>query len=203
MVQANQMVLYGLTGIFVLANLVVSAAYLVEGFFSRVASRLVGVTLAKRTLPDRLYTAVWITAGLFGVWASGPPAITAAIGVFLAFKSGADLGSRVIYGLHDLSLLGEGSTLTRAVGNAMALAATPSVLFLMLWGMLQQWLSGSVAKILGLSVDLLTLCFWGLGVLFGMAFGAIRCRGERGLLLGGELALVLGLGVLEGVRSGR
>ncbi len=193
------------------ADAAVSAAYLLQGRAAAALSWATGAAAAERRGLDRVYTLVWLAAGAAALWELRPPPILA-VPTILSFKSGADLGSRVIYASHDLSLLrrsGAGAgVLGRALGRVVALSAVPSILFLVVWWIFGQSV-GAAASILmgsGLSPG---LGLWALGAAFGAAFGAVRSRGERGILLGGELALVAGSALLRaagrrgGGRGGR
>ena len=174
------------------ASGLISAAYLMQGLASSAISRAIRAPLAERRPLDRIYTITWVLAAAVGAWISRQSSVFTILAVALAFKSGADLGSRVIYSVHDLSLLGQAKGLRSAVSRALALASLPSLFFLLSWWLFQQAASLAVRVFLGLRLDLVALALWLLGVAFGLAFGAARSRGEPGILLKGELALVLG-----------
>ncbi len=110
--------------------------------------------------------------------------------IFLSFKSGADLGSRIAYGFHDMSLLEGKSIAKRIIGIAVGIAALPSLFFLVIWKVFQGILSSLASEFLGVGVDALTLSLWAIGLAFGLLYGILRSRSESGILLRGELAHV-------------
>ncbi len=181
-----------------ITSLMVSLAYLMQNIASKLTSKLIGVKLAQSRVIDRLYTAAWLFAGVLGIWLSGLKISMLAISAFFAFKGGADLSSRVEYGFHDLSLLKGKSFPKRIIGKAVGVAALPSVFFLIIWKLFQQILSSLASEFLGIRVDTLVLWLWAAGLVFGLLFGVIRSRGEEGILLKGELALILGLRIVGG-----
>jgi len=168
-----------------------------QGLASKLASKMAGVGLAKPNLMDRLYTAAWLLAGTAGIWLVGLKISIISISIFFSFKSGADLGSRIAYGFHDISLLKGQSIAKRIIGKAVGVAALPSVFFLVLWGVFQRVLSSLASEFLGVGLDVLTLSLWVFGPLFGLLFGALRSKNESGILLRGELFLVLGFKLSE------
>ncbi len=184
------------------ASGLISAAYLMQGLASSAISRAIRAPMAERRPLDRVYTLTWILAAAVAAWISRESGVFTVLAVALAFKSGADLGSRAVYSVHDLTLLGQARGLRSAVSRALALASLPSLFFLLSWWLLQQAASLAVKVLLGLRLDLVALTLWLLGVAFGLAFGAARSRGEPGILLRGELALVLGSKAREALSPG-
>ncbi len=182
---------------------VVSAAYLLQKIVSSAVSRVLRAPLAESSPLDRVYTASWVLAAAAGAWISRGSGLPAMIATALAFKSGSDLGSRLVYSIHDLSLLSRGGGLRSAVSKALALTSVPSLLFLLTWWLTLQATSVFVTRVLGLPLNLVSLGLWVAGISFGLAFGALRSRGEEGVLLRGELALVLGSAARAALTSER
>ena len=190
--QLENFVLLFLSLALFISDMLLSLAYVMQGFASKLTSKMARVKLAQPNLMDRLYTVTWLLVGLAGIWLVGLKISVISISIFLSFKSGADLGSRIAYGFHDISLLDGQSITKKIIGKAVGIAALPSVFFLVIWKVFQRILSSLASELLGVGVDVLTLSLWIAGLAFGLLYGILRSRGESGILLRGELALVLG-----------
>ncbi len=183
-----------LTLIMGIVDFMPSIAYLIQSIMSKGASKLPGIKMARRNSLDMFYIVAWISVGLLSLYISQPLSIFTLF-IFLTFKSGSDLGVRVSYSIHDILLLrskGESRWLTRLISTSIILAALPSVIFLTSWEIFQQIFTSLSAELLGIAVSELPYYLWISGTLFGVIFGAIRSRGESGVLLRGEFFLVMG-----------
>ncbi len=166
--------------------------YWFQSLASRGVARLLGSPLAKRNWKDWVFTVTWLMVGLLSVLISKPPSVFTLF-LFLAFKGGADLGAKLIYSIHDFRIVGR-----RAIGPlalAVAASALPSILFLLTWKAFYHLLLNASAGILGIAVSKLSFDLWLYGLLFGMLFGIFRSMGESGVLLRGELAVVIGAAI--------
>lgn len=190
--QVENLVLLFLSLALFISDMLLSLAYIMQGFASRLTSKMARVRLAQPNLMDRSYTIAWLLAGIAGIWLVGLKISTISILYSSPSKSGADLGSRIAYGFHDMSLLEGKSIAKRIIRKAVGIAALPSVFFLVIWKVFQRILSSLASELLGVGVDVLTLSLWIAGLAFGLLYGILRSRGESGILLRGELALVLG-----------
>jgi len=84
------------------------------------------------------------------------------------------------------------------VSKALALTSVPSLLFLLTGWLTLQATSVLVTRVLGLSLNLISLGLWVAGISFGLVFRALRSRGEEGVL-----ALVLGSAARAALTSER
>ncbi len=181
-----------LTMVMGLMDFLPTLAYWIQSVMSRAMAKVTRSKLAKRKAMDWLYTFSWISVGLFTLITVRPPSLFTLF-VFLAFKSGSDLGTRVVYSVHDLKLLRK----LRLVAISLTLAAIPSLTFLVIWRAFHQVLLNLSASLLRVTVSDLSFKLWLAGLIYGLLLGAIRSRGEEGILLRGELMLVLGGALLK------
>ncbi len=166
--------------------------YWIQSLMSKAVAKVTWSKLAKRNAVDWLYTLSWILVGLLALIIVRPPSLFTLF-VFLAFKSGSDLGTRVVYSIHDLRLLGK----LKPISLSLALAAAPSLLFIVAWRAFHQVLLNVSASVLGVTISDLSINLWIWGLLYGLLLGLVRSRGEEGILLRGELMLVLGGALLR------
>ncbi len=167
-------------------------AYLIQSLVSKAVAKVTRSKLAKRNAIDLIYTLSWILVGLLALIAVKPPSLFTLF-VFLAFKSGSDLGSRIVYSVHDLKLLRR----IKVIAISLLLAAIPSMFFIIIWRTFNQILLNVSASLLRVTVSDLSLKLWLSGLIYGLLLGTIRSKGEEGILLRGELMLVLGGALLK------
>ncbi len=189
--QLGDLIFFLLTVVMGVIDFIPTVLYWFQSIVSRGVARVLDAPIARRNGLDWLFTAVWLVVGVLSLLISKPPSIFTLF-VFLAFKGGADLGAKVIFGVHDLRKFRKRTIMGHMVFMAVLVAAVPSILFLLTWKLFYQLLLSASAGLLGVSVSRLSLYLWVGGVIFGAAFGAVRSRGEEGILLRGELALVMG-----------
>ncbi len=176
-----------LTVLMGIIDFIPSMAYALQSVTSKF---LVSGNVAKRNALDWIYTLVWITVGIVVLIISRPVSVMTLF-VFLTFKSGSDLGARAIYIIHDAALLKEKS-FSKLFAVSVLMASLPSLLFIMIWRTFQHLFTYASALFLGVSTNNLPLYLWMVGIAFGLAFGVVRSKGESGILLRGELFLVMG-----------
>ena len=189
--QLGNLIFFLLTVVMGVVDFIPTVLYWFQSIVSRGVARALNAPIAGRNSLDWLFTAVWLAVGALSLLVSRPPSIFTLF-VFLAFKGGADLGAKMIFGIHDLRKFRGRTILRHMVFMAVLVAAVPSILFLLTWKLFYHLLLSVSALLLGVSVSKLSLYLWVGGVVFGAAFGAIRARGEESILLRGELALVMG-----------
>ncbi len=174
-----------------IVDFIPTVLYWVQSLFSRGVAKALDAPVARRNWLDWVFTLAWLAVGAISLLVSSPPSVFTLF-VFFAFKSGADLGAKVVYGVHDIRVMKTRRFVTGPLFVALMIAALPSILFLLSWKLFYHLLLNVGAGLLGASVSKASFYLWLGGVLFGGAFGAVRSRGEKGILLRGELALVLG-----------
>ncbi len=169
-------------------DLIPSIAYAMQSMMSKTVG-IFGAKVARRNFLDWIYIAIWVTVGILSLYLSRPASILTLF-IFFTFKSGSDLGARAIYAIHDAVLLRRKSS--KIIATAIILASIPSVIFIMIWEIFQQLFTSVSASILGISMSRFPYYLWIAGILFGATFGIIRSGRENGILLRGELFLVMG-----------
>ncbi len=187
----GNLIFFLLTLLMGVADFIPTVLYWFQSLVSRGVAKVLDAPIAKRNWLDWLFTTVWLAVGAMSLLVSRPPSIFTLF-VFLAFKGGADLGAKMIFGLHDLRKLKGRTILRHMVFMAVLVASVPSILFFLTWKLFYNFLLSVSAVLLEVSVSKLSFYLWAGGVVFGVAFGAIRSWGEEGILLRGELALVMG-----------
>jgi len=191
LMQLGDLIFFLLTVVMGIVDFIPTFMYWIQSLVSKGVAKALNAPIAKRNWLDWIFTAVWVVVGAISLLVSKPPSIFTLF-VFLAFKGGADLGAKVLYGIHDLRVLKAGTLMKGALFMAVVVAALPSILFLLTWKLFYQLLLNVSAGLLGASVSRVSFYLWVAGMIFGAVFGAVRSRGEEGILLRGELALVMG-----------
>ncbi len=170
-------------------------------WFVRVGGKLAGITLRKALrveVPgnekkgiERIFTPIWI---LIGLWASFKVRwdFLAMLFAFLAFRSGANITRTLVYSIHDGKILedytGDSrvlSLLSRAVRASLLLEG----LFVLAFGLAYKAISVT-ARPGGLSRGPFIIELWLAGLVFGVFFGWLIARNNRGILLENQIAVV-------------
>ncbi len=189
------MMFFLLTVLMGVLDFIPSAAYAIQSLMSRGVVKVFGANVAKRSFLDWIYILVWVSAGVLSLYVKRPPSVLTLF-IFLTFKGGADLGARAIYMVHDASLLRH-KGLSKVIATSIVLATLPSIIFFISWGIFQQLFTSLSATILGISMNSFPYYLWAAGISFGIIFGVIRSIGEGGILLRGELFLVMGSKIIR------
>ncbi len=189
--QLGDLIFFLLTVIMGVVDFIPTFLYWIQSLVSGGVARALNAPIARRNLLDWIFTVTWLAVGALSLLVSRPPSIFTLF-IFLAFKGGADLGAKLLYGIHDLRMLKSGTIVKGALFMAIVVAALPSILFLLTWKLFYQILLSVSAGLLGASVSRVSFYLWLAGMIFGVVFGAVRSKGEEGILLRGELALVMG-----------
>ncbi|MDK2373326.1 MAG: hypothetical protein QI197_08125 [Candidatus Korarchaeota archaeon] len=187
----GELVFLLLTVVLGIVDFVPTVFYWIQSLFSRGLAKALDAPVARRNWLDWIFTLTWLAVGAISLLMSNPPSVFTLF-VFLAFKSGVDLGAKLMYGVHDLKVMKTRRFVTGPLFVALMIAALPSILFLLSWKLFYHLLLNVSAGLLGVPVSKASFYLWLGGVFFGGAFGVLRSRGEEGILLRGELALVLG-----------
>ena len=170
-------------------NLLISITYFLQGIGSKIARKMLNVETSKRTALDYIYTATWIFAGVLSVYIFNTSLSISMVPIFLAFKSGSDIGARTIFVKHDIAKIKGSRGIKRVIAEILTLTAIPSAIFIVLWAFFNEYIQFTFGYMLGKSLTPFTI--WTLGLLFGLSYGVLRSYKEKAILLKGELALVL------------
>lgn len=141
-----------------------------------------------------IYTVVWLAVGIAGLFTLDNPLSLGGFMVLLAFRGGANLGKRVVFGLHDRKLIKQKSQDTRImrlVSLALQMGLIVEILFLLIWGLSYNFLYYTVRTTLGVDVNILMIALWIAGLAFGFIYAYLRGRLAQGFLLKDEIGIVL------------
>jgi len=137
---------------------------------------------------------IWIAVGgIFVIFLDNPLSLGALI-VFLAFRGGATLSRRFIFGIHDAKIIKHqlsDKKITKIISLMIRVGIIVELLFVLTWGILYRYLSTSVKTTFGLGVNILTLILWIAGFIFGIVFSAIQSSLSKQFLLKNEIGIAL------------
>ena len=137
---------------------------------------------------------IWIAVGGITVLFLDNPISLGALIVLLAFRGGATLSKRFIFGIHDTKIMKHHSSdkkITKIISLMLRLSIIAELLFLLTWGILYRYLSTSVKTTFGLEVNILALILWVAGFIFGIVFSVIQSSLSKDLLLKNEIGIAL------------
>jgi hypothetical protein len=114
--------------------------------------------------------------------------------VFLAFRSGAGLSRRFIFGIHDIRIMKNHLPDNKGADIASFIVKFGifiEFLFVLTWGILYQYLSVSVNSLFGIEVNILTLFLWLAGLIYGVLLSVIQSIVSKQILLKNEMGIAL------------
>ena len=213
----------GIVGIVLLAplvglNLVVS----IGKIFSKKVGSLVGQVVREEVALspqqehhfkrlDRLFQFVWLIVGtaaaVFLLARAGPSGALAvigtiggAVGIFVAFKSGAMLTRFVAYAFHDRAVVRQKAgqiPLGGLISKAIVPGVVANAVFLLVWALLFRVANVGVKGIGEAGANWLPLGLWLGGLVFGYVYGIWRSREEPRFLLRDDLGVVAFMGIMK------
>ena len=137
---------------------------------------------------------IWILVGtLFFVSLDNPFSLGGFM-VLFAFRSGASLSRRFIFGIHDIRILKKNSPQNKVldmVSIIIKFSVFIEILFVLTWGILYQYLSVSVNSLFGIEVNLLTLFLWIAGFCYGIIGSVVQSIISKQFILKNELGIAL------------
>ena len=137
---------------------------------------------------------IWVAVGSIIVFLLDDPISLGALIVFLAFRSGATLSMRFIFGIHDVKLIKHqlsDKKLTKIISLVLKVGIIVELLFLLIWGILYRYLSMSVKTTFGLEGNVLAFFLWIAGFIYGIIFSVIQSSLSKQFLLQNEIGIVL------------
>jgi len=182
--------------------IMINLFFLVGSFFQgRVSKFLLKILKAEEIVKDTNYIkfkilniAIWIIVGMFFVLSLDNPFSIGGLMVLLAFRSGASLSRRFIFGIHDIRIfktqLPENKVVDM-VSFIIKFGVFIELLFVLVWGILFQYLSASVHSLFGIGVNVLTLFLWIAGFCYGVILSAIQSIISKQFLLKNEIGIAL------------
>lgn len=137
---------------------------------------------------------IWIAMGSIIVFLLDDPISLGALIVFLAFRSGATLSMRFIFGIHDVKIMKHqlsDKKVNKIISLVLKVGIIVELLFLLVWGILYRYLSMSVKTRFGLEVNILAILLWITGFIYGIIFSVIQSSLSKYFLLRNEIGIVL------------
>ncbi|WCN27717.1 hypothetical protein [Thermococcus kodakarensis] len=168
-----------------LANLFIKPILFAKRMAGKVLKKLLRVRVPENQKKgvERLYTPIWVIIGLWAFFKLKDASLLGAVFGLLAFRSGANITRLLVYSSHDgkiLKEMAEGRVLgilEKAVRISLILeAAFP-------FAMLLAYKTLSAVTISHGSVGKFLLELWVAGAIFGLVFGYLIAKDNRGLLL--------------------
>ena len=189
---------YGILIPFIFINLFFSIGSL---FQKKVSKFLRKILKEEEKLKDSQYNRfklvnafIWIAVGGITVFLLNDPISLGALIVFIAFRSGATLSKRFIYGIHDTKIMKHqlsDKKISNIISSVLKVGIIVELSFLLVWGILYRYLSTSVKTNFGLEGNSLALFLWIAGFIYGMIFSMIQSNFSNQILLKNEIGIVL------------
>ena len=170
-------------------------------FQGRVSKLLLKILKANEKLKEPYYVkfkifniTIWIIVGLLFFLSLNNPFSLGGLMVLLAFRSGASLIRRFIFGLHDVKILKDHFSESNVMDMVLFIVrfgVVIELLFMLIWGILYQYLNVSINSLFGIEVNLLTLFLWIAGFVYGFIFSVIQSLISKQFLLKNELGIAI------------
>jgi hypothetical protein len=168
-----------------LANLFLKPVLFAKRMAGKVLKKLLRIQVPKNQKKglERLYTPVWILIGLWAFFKLKDATLLGAVLGLLAFRSGANITRLLIYSSHDAKILKE-----MAEGRVLGLLEKAVRITLLIevafpLAIVLAYKALSAVTISHGSAGRFLLGLWVAGALFGVVFGYMIARDNRGLLL--------------------
>ncbi|TFF93271.1 MAG: hypothetical protein EU543_04015 [Promethearchaeota archaeon] len=137
---------------------------------------------------------IWIIIGIIGILLLENLFSLGTLFVFLAFRSGATLSKRFIFGIHDIKVmknnLSEGK-ITKIISRIVEITIFTELLYLLAWAIFYRALNTSVKTIFEIEGSIFILSIWLIGLLYGIIFSLIQTIFSKGFLLKNEIGIAL------------
>jgi len=137
---------------------------------------------------------IWVIIGLIGILLLENLFSLGTLFVFLAFRSGATLSKRFIFGIHDIKVMknnfSEGK-ITKIISRIVEIAIFTELLYLLAWAIFYRALNTSVKTIFEIEGSIFILFIWLIGLLYGIIFSLIQTIFSKGFLLKNEIGIAL------------
>jgi len=137
---------------------------------------------------------IWVAIGSIMVFLVDNLISIGALIIFLAFRSGATLSIRFIFGIHDIKIMKDqvsDKKLTKIISLVFRVGLILELLFLLVWGVLYRYLSLTVKTTFGLEANLMALFLWVAGFIYGIIFSVIQSSLSKQFLLQNEIGIML------------
>jgi hypothetical protein len=137
---------------------------------------------------------IWIMIGLFFFLILNNPFSIGGIMVLLAFRSGASLSRRFLFGIHDIRIMKKNLSekkIMKMIIFMVRFVIIIDLLFILIWGILYRYLSVSITSLFGIEVNFLTLFLWVGGIIYGIIIAVIQSFISKQFLLKNEIGIAL------------
>ena len=137
---------------------------------------------------------IWIMIGIFFFLTLNNPFSIGGIMVLLAFRSGASLSRRFIFGIHDIRLIKKNlseNKVVKLINFMFRFAIIIDLLFVLTWAILYRYLSVSITSLFGIEVNFLTLFLWVGGIVYGFIIAVVQSVIAKQFLLKNEVGIAL------------
>jgi hypothetical protein len=137
---------------------------------------------------------IWIGAGFLGILFLENPVSFEAIFVFLAFRNGATLSKRFVFGLHDTRIIKKTFSkdrITRIISKIIIISIVLELSFLLAWGVVYQSIDAYVKTFFGIDGNMFVFLIWMKGLIYGILFSFIQSRFSNDFLLKDEIGIAL------------
>jgi hypothetical protein len=137
---------------------------------------------------------IWIMIGLFFFLTLNNPFSIGGVLVLLAFRSGASLSRRFIFGVHDITIMKKNVSekkVMKMIIFMVRFAIIIDLLFILTWGILYRYLSVSITSLFGIEVNFLALFLWIGGIIYGSVLAVIQSIISKQFLLKSEIGIAL------------
>ncbi len=137
---------------------------------------------------------IWFGVGGISVFLLDNIISLGALIVFLAFRGGAALSKRVIFGIHDVKIIKHqlsDKKITKIISLMIKVGIIVELLFLLILGILYRYLSVSVKTTFGIEVNILAIFLWIAGFIYGIIFSVIQSSLSKQFLLKNEIGIAL------------
>jgi len=137
---------------------------------------------------------IWFAVGGINIFFLDDLISLGALIVFLAFRGGATLSRRVIFGIHDVKIMKHhlsDKKITKIISLMIKVGIIVELLFLLILGILYRYLSVSVKTTFGIEVNILAIFLWIAGFIYGIIFSVIQSSLSKQFLLKNEIGIAL------------
>ncbi|MBD3215511.1 MAG: hypothetical protein GF311_23070 [Candidatus Lokiarchaeota archaeon] len=137
---------------------------------------------------------IWISVGIIGVLFLENPISFEAIFVLLAFRNGATLSKRFVFGLHDTRIIKNTfskNRITRIISKIIIISIVVELSFLLAWGVIYQSIDAYVKTFFGLEGNMFVFLIWIIGLIYGIVFSSIQSWFSNDFLLKNEISIAL------------
>ncbi len=183
---------------FIIINLFISFGSFFQNRLAKLFQKLIKTEKNLENSHERTFKIlnflIWVIIGIIGILLLENLFSLGTLFVFLAFRSGATLSKRFIFGIHDIKVmknnLSEGK-ITKIISRIVEITIFTELLYLLAWAIFYRALNTSVKTIFEIEGSIFILLIWLIGLLYGIIFSLIQSSISKGFLLKNEIGIAL------------